>query len=307
MNPQRQRKLSRLISRLDRLNPGESLPEVEDGREIGAAFRIGVTGPLGSGKSSLINEIARNYRKRDMTVGIIAVDPTSPFTGGALLGDRIRMPELTLDSGVFIRSLATRGAFGGLTENANDAADLLDVFGFDRIIIETVGVGQSEVDIAGACDAALVVFEPGSGDGIQAMKAGLMEIADLFVVNKKDMKGADRFVLELETVLEMRHRDRRPPVMMTSAHNGEGVPELVEWLEGYYNKVQHDGRLQSRRQGQRIDRIKRAVEELLKSNLWKAVSLERLERASHDSRSVRNAARELVGDFMQSEEDRIVR
>ena len=303
MNPQRRRELSRLISRLDHLKPGESLPEVPGGRELGTAFRIGITGPLGAGKSTLINEIAANYRKRDKTIGIIAIDPTSPFTGGAMLGDRVRMGGLTLDEGIFIRSLATRGASGGLTENANDAADLLDIFGFDRVIIETVGVGQSEVDIAGACDATAVVFEPGSGDGIQAMKAGLMEIADLFVINKKDMKGADRFALELETILDMRDHGAKIDIVMTNANDGDGVLELVDWFEVYYTRTSQNGRLKIRRAGQRIDRIKRAAQTILTRKLWREVGREIIENAEKSKLPVRDAARELVDNYLMKLQD----
>ncbi len=303
MDPQRRRTLSRLLSRLDDLSPGEPLPSVEKGRPIGGAFRIGITGPLGAGKSTLINETARNYRKRDKSVGIIAVDPTSPFTGGALLGDRVRMHDLTLDEGIFIRSLATRGMSGGLTAAAIDAADLLDVFAFDRIIIETVGVGQAEVDIVGACDVTVVVFEPGSGDSIQAMKAGLMEIADLFVVNKKDMWGAERFVMDLESVIEMRGGNRKPDVLMTSANRGEGVVELVEWLERYFERSKQDKSLDRRREEQRIDRIRRAAQMILRRRLWQVVSPESLDKVVNSNMPVRNAAQQLIEQFFSGEAD----
>ncbi len=297
MNPQKRRELSRMLSRLDHLAPGQTLPTVTDGRKIGSAFRIGITGPLGAGKSTLINEITRHYRQRDRTVGIIAVDPTSPFTGGALLGDRVRMHDLTLDEGIFIRSLATRGASGGLTVGAIDAADLFDAFGFDRVIIETVGVGQSEVDIVGACDATVVVFEPGSGDSIQAMKAGLMEIADLFVVNKKEVRGAERFAMDIESALEMRSGERRPDVLMTSANSGEGVPELVDWLEGYYETARRNGRLEERRAGQRIDRIKRSAELVVARRLWQVITPASLDKLVNSDMSVRKAAHQLIEQF----------
>ena len=303
MNPKHRLELSRLLTRLDRLDPSESLPKPEHARPVGSAFRIGITGPLGAGKSTLINQIAREYRRLDMSVGIIAVDPSSPFTGGALLGDRVRMHDLTLDDGIFIRSLATRGASGGLTFSAIDAADLIDSFGFDRIIIETVGVGQSEVDIVGACDATVVVFEPGSGDSIQVMKAGLMEIADLFVVNKMDLKGADRFLMGLETVLEMKGHDR-PYVLTTSANRGDGISELVDWLEDYFKRSMSDGSLENRRAGQRIDRIKRSVELVVSRKLWQVISPASLDNVVNSDMPVRTAAHRLIEQFFSGKADR---
>jgi LAO/AO transport system kinase len=172
--------------------------------KLGHAHRIGITGPPGAGKSTLSFELAKFYRTRGERVGVIAVDPTSPFTGGALLGDRIRMNEIALDDGVFIRSMASRGSSGGLATTTKEVADVMDAFGFDRVIIETVGVGQSELDIAAAADSTVVVLVPESGDSIQAMKAGLMEIADLFVINKSDRPGADRITREIQMMLHLR-------------------------------------------------------------------------------------------------------
>ncbi|HEX3866281.1 MAG TPA: methylmalonyl Co-A mutase-associated GTPase MeaB [Gemmatimonadaceae bacterium] len=171
---------------------------------IGRARRIGITGPPGAGKSTLVTELAREYRAAGLSVGIIAVDPTSPFTGGALLGDRIRMESVALDSGVFIRSMATRGSLGGLAAATREVADVVDAFGIERILIETVGVGQTELDIARTADTSVVVLVPESGDSIQTLKAGLMEIADIFVVNKGDRPGADRLRNELELMLGLR-------------------------------------------------------------------------------------------------------
>jgi LAO/AO transport system kinase len=171
---------------------------------IGRARRIGVTGPPGAGKSTLTTLLVQAYREAGLQVGVVAVDPTSPFTGGALLGDRIRMERIALDPGVFIRSLATRGSLGGLSASARVVADVLDAYGFDRILIETVGVGQSELDIARTADTSLVVLVPESGDSIQTLKAGLMEIADVFAVNKADRPGADRLRNEIELMLGLR-------------------------------------------------------------------------------------------------------
>ena len=172
--------------------------------DVGHARRIGVTGPPGSGKSTLIERLAARYRSAGRTVGVVAVDPSSPFTGGALLGDRIRMERASGDPGVFIRSMASRGSLGGMATTTGEVADVMDAYGFERILIETVGVGQSELDIATAADTTVVVLVPESGDGIQVMKAGLMEIADVFVVNKADRPGADRLRQELEIGMGLR-------------------------------------------------------------------------------------------------------
>jgi LAO/AO transport system kinase len=184
---------------------------------LGKGRRIGVTGPPGAGKSTLTAAMAGAYREAGLTVGVIAVDPTSPFTGGALLGDRIRMESVALDPGVFIRSMATRGSLGGLAEATGEVADVLDAFGFERIIIETVGVGQSELDVSRNADTTLVALVPESGDSIQTLKAGLMEIADNFVVNKADRPGADRLVSELELMLGLRSGETLKNV---PAHHG---------------------------------------------------------------------------------------
>jgi LAO/AO transport system kinase len=298
MNPHKRLEISRLISKLDRLDPDETLQIPDDGRAIGKAFRIGITGTLGAGKSTLINEITRQFRGKNKTVGIIAVDPSSPFTGGAVLGDRIRMHDHTLDKGTFIRSLATRGASGGLTASAIDAADILDAYSFDRIIIETVGVGQAEVDIVGACDATVVVLEPGSGDSIQAMKAGLMEIADLFVVNKKDMKGADRFIMDLQSILEIRNHNNRTQVLATSANRSEGITELVEWLDDYFKGALAEGSLLRRRNQQRIERIKRAAEMGIKRQLWEKIKQDDIIELAKKGLPVRETARLLIKDFI---------
>ena len=184
---------------------------------LGRARRIGVTGPPGAGKSTMTAALTASYRAAGLTVGVIAVDPTSPFTGGALLGDRIRMESVALDPGVFIRSMATRGSLGGLAEATGEVADVLDAFGIDRIIIETVGVGQSELDVSRNADSTVVVLVPESGDSIQTLKAGLMEIADIFVVNKADRPGADRLRNELELMLGMRSGETMKNV---PAHHG---------------------------------------------------------------------------------------
>ncbi len=196
----------------------------------GKAHIIGLTGPPGSGKSTLIDKIIREYRQRGKTVGVIAVDPTSPFTGGAFLGDRIRMQELSTDQGVFIRSMATRNYLGGIAKATKNAAKVLDAAGKDMVIVETVGAGQSEVEIIKVAQTTVVIFAPGLGDEIQAIKAGIMEIADIFVVNKADRANANKAVMDIQAMLQLNSKEKmwKPPVLKTTALTGEGVPQLIE-------------------------------------------------------------------------------
>jgi LAO/AO transport system kinase len=232
----------------------------------GAAFRIGVTGPPGAGKSTLVTRLAQEYRRRGETVAIVAVDPTSPFTGGALLGDRVRMGELAGDDGVFIRSMATRGSMGGLAVHTAQVCDVLDAARFTRILIETVGVGQSELEVAQTADSTAVVLVPESGDGVQAMKAGLMEIGDLFVINKADREGADRAAFAVKAALELRSpaSDHVPPVLLTTASVGDGVHEVVEAFEEHLDHLKRHGGLERRR---RL-RLEQRLNDLMRERLW---------------------------------------
>ncbi|EKU72229.1 methylmalonyl Co-A mutase-associated GTPase MeaB [Selenomonas sp. F0473] len=215
----------------------------------GHAYVLGITGPPGAGKSTMTDKIAKAYRKRGKTVGIIAVDPTSPFSGGAILGDRIRMNDLTLDEGVFIRSMGTRGSLGGLSHKTADAVKVMDAFGKDIIFVETVGVGQSEVDIVRAADTTMVVLIPGMGDDIQAIKAGILEIGDVFAINKSDLDGADKLVREINMMLDLDDNmsDWRPPIRKVIANRNEGIEDLVDTLEEHRAHIEGNGVLAERR------------------------------------------------------------
>ena len=225
------RAAARLMRDIDDGRP----PAIEELKRLyprtGNAFIIGITGPPGAGKSTLVDQLTASFRGRGKKVGVVAIDPTSPFTGGAILGDRIRMNRHSCDEGVFIRSLATRGALGGLSRSASDVALVMDALGMDIVIIETVGVGQDEVDIVKEAHTTCVVMVPGLGDDIQAIKAGILEIGDIFVVNKADREGADRTARELSTMLDMRHAAAgswNPKVMKTEAQRGTGIEELTD-------------------------------------------------------------------------------
>lgn len=237
---------------------------------VGEAFRTGVTGPPGAGKSTLVNRLVGIYRASDQQVGILAVDPSSPFTGGALLGDRIRMEERTLDPGVFIRSMASRGSRGGIARAAVDACDVMDAFGIKEILLETVGVGQAEYDVVDAADTVIVVLCPGAGDGIQAMKAGLLEVADVIVVNKADQPGAERLATDMEEAIHVRTAGKGvwvPPVVSCSAGKNEGVEAVTEAVGRHRAWLVARG-LEERRLTRRRDQVERVVSDRWREAVW---------------------------------------
>lgn len=269
---------------------------------VGRARRIGVTGPPGAGKSTLTTLLAEAYLAQGLKVGVVAVDPTSPFTGGALLGDRVRMERVALHENVYIRSMATRGSLGGLAAATREVCDVLDAAGVDRLLVETVGVGQSELDIARLADTSAVVLVPESGDSIQTLKAGVMEIADLFVVNKADRPGADRLRNDIELMLGLRsgatlrdvpahhgvdlkrvnpakvareaaqandEQTWTPPVLRTIGATGEGVAEFVDALDRHFAYLEASGTLQRRRRARLRERVVDAVEQRLRARLWR--------------------------------------
>ena len=264
-----QRALSRLITLLERGDPAASeAMKVVDGH-TGRAYTVGITGPPGAGKSTIVDQLTQLVRETGSTVGIIAVDPTSPFSGGAILGDRIRMQRHYLDSGVFIRSVATRGQSGGLPRIVKSMVRALDASGIDLILVETVGVGQTELGIISVADTVLVALNPESGDTIQTLKAGVMEIADLYLVNKADRDGANQMATAITGMLHMAINSPKwsPPVLLTTAHTGQGIDELWNKIEEHRKFLTTSGELNERRGRQRRREFLEAVEEVLAQRL----------------------------------------
>jgi LAO/AO transport system kinase len=277
------RACARLISLLE--NNDEKAVDIikRQYHKTGNAYVIGVTGSPGSGKSTLTDRLTKELRAEGKKVGILAVDPTSPFSGGAILGDRIRMSDLALDKDVFIRSMGTRGYLGGVSKATWGAVKALDIYGCDYIFIETVGVGQSEVDIVKMADTVLMVMIPNMGDDIQAIKAGIMEIADVFAINKSDLDGADKTKLEIEMNLDLNEKsDYRPPVEKVSAIKNEDIDVLLQKVRDHENYLKETGKLhERRRRNLKVEIVQLVEEELLKMIMQKALEGDLLEELSH--------------------------
>jgi LAO/AO transport system kinase len=245
----------------------------------GKARLIGITGAPGAGKSSLVDGLIRLLRAQGLKVAIVAVDPTSPFTGGALLGDRVRMQEHATDKGVFIRSMGTRGSLGGLSRNTKDVIHLIDAAGFDVILVETVGVGQSELDIMHIADTTMVVLNPGAGDTVQAFKAGIMEIADLFVINKADLSGAEKLHAEVDSMLDLAKHGAswRPPIVKTISKEAKGIPELWDTVLQHEKYMQTSGEAITRKEEQMKLEVLDIIENQLKQRLLSQIQLHKHE------------------------------
>jgi LAO/AO transport system kinase len=271
---------------------------------IGGTYRIGVTGLTGAGKSTLVNQLTRRYREKNLTVGVVAEDPTSPFSGGAFLGDRLRMLDSHGDEGVFIRSIASRGNETGFSEKASELADVLDAFGRDVVFLETIGVGQLEHKIRFSSHTTVVVLTPDAGDDVQSMKSGLMEIGEIFAVNKADRPTADRFAEDLRSILDLRSSggEWTPPVVCTVGTTGHGIDELFGAIHSHREYLDSNGRFEEKRKEGLKNRLTRLVEEKLKEIFWEnQYSQKRLEDAMNDvvsgKRSPYQAAEQVVSHF----------
>ncbi|MBN1953435.1 MAG: methylmalonyl Co-A mutase-associated GTPase MeaB [Anaerolineae bacterium] len=298
------RALARLISRVEnRQNAAHAVLSALY-PHTGRAHVVGVTGPPGTGKSTLVNEMAKALRARKRTVGVVAVDPTSPFSGGALLGDRVRMRDLAGDPGVFIRSMATRGSLGGLAKTTSDVVKVLDAAGFEIVLVETVGVGQAEVDVARTAHTTIVIEAPGLGDEVQAMKAGLMEIADILVVNKADRPGAANTARALEITLELGRSHRKeerlwePPILKTVALTGMGVDKVLDAVADHYGYLQQSDQWTRRERERARSDLLRMLEQELVCQLVERAGEKRIEawveRIAAREADVYTAVRELI-------------
>ncbi len=296
--------LARLITWAENADPRFAQALAKIYGRVGRGYRVGITGPPGAGKSTIVNALATHLRAQGLTVAILAVDPSSPFTGGALLGDRIRMEERTSDPGVFIRSMASRGSHGGIARATVDACDVMDAFGFDVLLVETVGVGQAEFDVVSAADTVVVVSCPGAGDGVQAMKAGLLEVADVLCVNKVDRPGADSLLSDLEEAVHVRFfpaGQQQPrwtaPVVGCTAVERKGLDDLWAAVQGHRAFLEGTG-LDAARAAKRVEQVKRVVGERLEEEIWGPGGFsERVESELRAARTPYDVASDLLADL----------
>ena len=294
--------LSRVITRIENDDYVQDQRFIELYDQAQKAIRLGVTGPPGAGKSTITNELIKRFLKKNQTIGVIAIDPSSPFSGGALLGDRVRMNHYNNDKSVFIRSMGTHGELGGLARKAQEAGDILAASGKDIIIFETVGVGQGEYDIAKAADLTILVLVPESGDEIQLMKAGLIEIADIFVINKSDREGADRLANTLSSMINAIGNDSKPdaPVFTTVASDGRGMDKLFDGVFDQLDKFDRCGLLVQKKKERYRNRVKKLIQEQLLGEFWTEDRLRKLEDATKSLDTITESPYSIANDILKS-------
>ena len=294
--------LSRVITRIENDDYVKDQRFIELYDQAQKAIRLGVTGPPGAGKSTITNELIKRFLKKNQTIGVIAIDPSSPFSGGALLGDRVRMNHYNNDKSVFIRSMGTHGSLGGLARKTQEAGDILAASGKDIIIFETVGVGQGEYDIAKAADLTILVLVPESGDEIQLMKAGLIEIADIFVINKSDREGADRLANTLSSMINAIGNDSKPdaPVFTTVASDGRGMDKLFDGVFDQLDKFDRCGLLVQKKKERYRNRVKKLIQEQLLVEFWTEDRLRKLEDATKSLDTITESPYSIANDILKS-------
>ena len=294
--------LSRVITRIENDDYVQDQRFIELYDQAQKAIRLGVTGPPGAGKSTITNELIKRFLKKNQTIGVIAIDPSSPFSGGALLGDRVRMNHYNNDKSVFIRSMGTHGILGGLARKTQEAGDILAASGKDIIIFETVGVGQGEYDIAKAADLTILVLVPESGDEIQLMKAGLVEIADIFVINKSDREGADRLANTLSSMINAIGNDSKPdaPVFTTVASDGRGMDKLFDGIFDQLDKFDRCGLLVQKKKERYRNRVKKLIQEQLLVEFWTEDRLRKLEDATKSLDTITESPYSIADDILKS-------